>query len=139
MVPGYRYQGPWTVVPVHSEGRLVDTGRTVLGYFFQYKPAKMATEAGLAGRANFFQVPTVGFGTSGFRYNIGPYLGYVIRVFWVFTASPSSRKKIARFVHLYLENSYWIYRYKFYRNFRQGSICTTQPPKNPYFFTIIVW
>eukprot|EP01050_Picozoa_sp_SAG11_P006693 SAG11_NODE_529_length_8721_cov_24.489330_6_plen_104_part_00 len=24
---------------------------------------------------------TVGFRTSGFRYNIGPYLGYVIRVF----------------------------------------------------------
>eukprot|EP01050_Picozoa_sp_SAG11_P004469 SAG11_NODE_286_length_11220_cov_11.922399_4_plen_126_part_00 len=29
----------------------------------------------------FFQVPTIGFRTSGFRYNIGPYLGYVIRVF----------------------------------------------------------
>ena len=28
-------------------------------------------------------------------------------------------------MHLYLENSYWIYLYKFYRNFRQGSICTT--------------
>eukprot|EP01050_Picozoa_sp_SAG11_P029519 SAG11_NODE_8340_length_1026_cov_2.788565_1_plen_164_part_00 len=31
-------------------------------------------------------------------------------------------KKIPRFVHLYLENSYWIYQYKFRRNFRQGSI-----------------
>ena len=91
----------------------------------------MATEAGLAGRANFFQVPTVGFGTSEYPYNIGLYVGYVIRVLRFFTASPSSRKKIARFVHLYLENSYWIYVYNFYRNFRQGSICTTLLPKNP--------
>eukprot|EP01050_Picozoa_sp_SAG11_P021642 SAG11_NODE_3892_length_2163_cov_0.859981_4_plen_45_part_00 len=31
-------------------------------------------------------------------------------------------KKFPRFVHLYLENSYWIYPYYFYRNFRQSSI-----------------
>eukprot|EP01050_Picozoa_sp_SAG11_P001619 SAG11_NODE_73_length_18072_cov_8.670005_11_plen_136_part_00 len=52
------------------------------------------------GRASFFQVPTVGFRTSGFRYNIGPYLGYVIRVFRKIAYIQKFReKKLARFVH----------------------------------------
>eukprot|EP01050_Picozoa_sp_SAG11_P020366 SAG11_NODE_3419_length_2459_cov_5.175424_1_plen_138_part_00 len=129
-----------TSMAVRSEGRQVDTGRTVLGYFFQYKPAKMAR--GLEnGDGEFFPATPVGFGTSGFPWAMAMYLGHCPRVFWVHAAVPGypgTWKKFPRFVHLYLESSYWIYRYKFYKNFRQGSICTTLLPKHTYFFTIIV-
>eukprot|EP01050_Picozoa_sp_SAG11_P041580 SAG11_NODE_18711_length_483_cov_1.109375_1_plen_122_part_01 len=71
----WNFFGSYRDVPSEPEGRWVDhvTGRTVLGYFFHTNLQNWPE----AGWGNFFHVPTVGFGTSEYTYNIALYVGYI--------------------------------------------------------------